>query len=312
MTVTCTVIFDPAVALSLLLNLGEDTHTELKMRNKNTVHMLLKIVDRKDNELLLVVITILKKHSIFLGSKIDNDKQKILVVEKLARLVPSDYKELLDATLRLLFNLSFDTSLHNQMVQAGFIPKLSSLLADEGQRQLSMSILYSISMDHKFRSMFADTDCIPQAVAQLTPLESNAQPGNAAPQASPAASPPPVATPSPEGPLPTPEPFSGNGLKILMKRALKLKDALVMKMIRNLSQHDGPTKHLFLPLMNRSGDKTCQHYCRVEGEGGEGRSMMRIGGKKIQAEKFRLLNCKWLEMMENHQVDEPTRHEHSH
>lgn len=76
--VTCTVIFDPAVALSLLLNLGEDTHTELKMRNKNTVHMLLKIVDREDNELLLVVITILKKHSIFLGSKIDNGKQKIL------------------------------------------------------------------------------------------------------------------------------------------------------------------------------------------------------------------------------------------
>lgn len=33
---------------------------------------------------------------------------------------------------------------------------------------------------------------------------------------------------------------------MLMKQALKLKDALVMKMIRNLSQHDGPTKHLFL------------------------------------------------------------------
>ena len=38
----------------------------------------------------------------------------------------------------------------------------------------------------------------------------------------------------------------GNGLKMLMKRALKLKDVLVMKMIRNLSQHNGPTKSLFL------------------------------------------------------------------
>ena len=38
----------------------------------------------------------------------------------------------------------------------------------------------------------------------------------------------------------------GNGLKMLMKRALKLKDVLVMKMIRNLSQHNGPTKNLFL------------------------------------------------------------------
>ena len=33
---------------------------------------------------------------------------------------------------------------------------------------------------------------------------------------------------------------------MLMKRALKLKDTLMMKMIRNLSQHDGPTKSLFI------------------------------------------------------------------
>lgn len=38
----------------------------------------------------------------------------------------------------------------------------------------------------------------------------------------------------------------GNGLKMLMKRAVKLKDVLVMKMIRNLSQHNGHTKSLFL------------------------------------------------------------------
>ena len=41
-------------------------------------------------------------------------------------------------------------------------------------------------------------------------------------------------------------PLLGNGLKMLMKRALKLKDILMMKMIRNLSQHDGPTKNLFI------------------------------------------------------------------
>lgn len=40
--------------------------------------------------------------------------------------------------------------------------------------------------------------------------------------------------------------FSGNGLKMLMKRALKFKDPLLMKMIRNISQHDGPTKTLFI------------------------------------------------------------------
>ncbi len=38
----------------------------------------------------------------------------------------------------------------------------------------------------------------------------------------------------------------GNGLKLLMKRAFKHRDPLLMKMNRNLSQHDGPTKALFI------------------------------------------------------------------
>lgn len=33
---------------------------------------------------------------------------------------------------------------------------------DEAQRQIAMCILYHISMDDRFKSMFAYTDCIPQ------------------------------------------------------------------------------------------------------------------------------------------------------
>lgn len=60
------------------------------------------------------------------------------------------------------------------------------------------------------------------AAARLTPLEADVQTGNlpsanAAPPASPtaaaAASPPPGVTPSLEGPLPMPEPFSGESDK---------------------------------------------------------------------------------------------------
>uniref|UniRef100_UPI0037E969BD kinesin-associated protein 3a n=1 Tax=Semicossyphus pulcher TaxID=241346 RepID=UPI0037E969BD len=221
------------VALCLLLNLAEDTRTELKMRNKNIVHMLVKILDREDPELLLVVVSFLKKLSIFLENK--NDMAETLAVEKLARLVPCEHEELLSTSLRLLLNLSFDMTLRSQMVQAGLIPKLSTMLADEGQRQLSMCILYHISIDDRFKSMFADTDCIPQLMKMvfdcgekmdvelislcinLAANKSNAQ-----------------------------VVCEGNGLKMLMKRAVKMKDVLVMKMIRNLSQHSGQTKSLFL------------------------------------------------------------------
>uniref|UniRef100_A0A7N6APH8 Kinesin-associated protein 3b n=1 Tax=Anabas testudineus TaxID=64144 RepID=A0A7N6APH8_ANATE len=222
------------VALCLLLNLAEDTRTELKMRNKNIVHMLVKILDREDEELLLVVISFLKKLSIFLENK--NDMAETFAVGKLARLVPCEHEELLSTTLRLLLNLSFDTSLRSQMVQAGLVPKLSSLLADEGQRQLSMCILYHISMDDRFKSTFADTDCIPQLMkmvfdcgeekmdVELISLCINLAANKSNAQVI----------------------CEGTGLKMLMKRAVKMKDVLVMKMIRNLSQHNGPTKSLFL------------------------------------------------------------------
>jgi len=37
----------------------------------------------------------------------------------------------------------------------------------------------------------------------------------------------------------------GKGLQLLMKRAFKNEDALMLKLIRNMSQHDGPTKVMF-------------------------------------------------------------------
>jgi len=38
----------------------------------------------------------------------------------------------------------------------------------------------------------------------------------------------------------------GPGLKLLMRKAFKHRDAMLMKMIRNVSMHDGPTKPLFI------------------------------------------------------------------
>ncbi|MEQ2208251.1 hypothetical protein XENOCAPTIV_008301, partial [Xenoophorus captivus] len=74
----CLVLF-PAVALCLLLNLAEDTRTELKMRNKNIVHMLVKLLEREDQELLLVVVSFLKKLSIFLENKNDMVRWKVFL-----------------------------------------------------------------------------------------------------------------------------------------------------------------------------------------------------------------------------------------
>uniref|UniRef100_A0A8C5WHH6 Kinesin associated protein 3 n=1 Tax=Leptobrachium leishanense TaxID=445787 RepID=A0A8C5WHH6_9ANUR len=148
------------VALYLLLNLAEDTRTELKMRNKNIVHMLVKALDRDNFELLILVVSFLKKLSIFLENK--NDMAEMNIIEKLSKMVPCEHEDLLNITLRLILNLSFDTGLRNKMVQVGLLPKLTVLLDNENYKQIVMCILYHISMDDRFKSMFAYTDCIPQ------------------------------------------------------------------------------------------------------------------------------------------------------
>ncbi|XP_069794320.1 kinesin-associated protein 3a isoform X2 [Narcine bancroftii] len=231
------------VAFYLLLNLAEDTRTELKMRNKNIVHMLVKSLDRENFELLILVMSFLKKLSVFVENK--NDMVELNIIEKLSKLVPCDHDDLLNITLRLLLNLSFDTGLRNKMVQVGLLPKLTALLGAENHRQIVMCILYHVTMDDRFKSMFAYTDCIPQLMKMLFEcpgehidmelisfcinLASNKRNAQLI--------------------------CEGNGLKILMKRALKFKDSLLMKMIRNISQHEGQTKELFIDYV---GDLAAQ------------------------------------------------------
>ncbi|XP_069571991.1 kinesin-associated protein 3-like isoform X1 [Brachyistius frenatus] len=222
------------VSLYLLLNLAEDTRTELKMRNKNIVGLLVKVLERDDEELLVLVVSFLKKLSIFLENK--NDMAEVDTVERLSRLVPCEHEDLLNLTLRLLLNLSFDSGLRGKMVEVGLLPKLTALLGDENNRQVALRILYHISIDDRFKGMFVYTDCIPQLMqmlyehgedemeAELISICIN------------------LAANKRNGQLMC----EGNGLKMLMKRALKMKDCLLMKMIRNISQHDGPTKPLFI------------------------------------------------------------------
>ena len=48
---------------------------------------------------------------------------------KLVRLVPHPQQDLLNITLRLLLNLSFDSTMRSQMMKSGLLPKLVNLLS---------------------------------------------------------------------------------------------------------------------------------------------------------------------------------------
>uniref|UniRef100_A0A8C2IPN7 Kinesin-associated protein 3 n=1 Tax=Cyprinus carpio TaxID=7962 RepID=A0A8C2IPN7_CYPCA len=237
------------VALYLLLNLSEDTRTELKMRNKNIVHLLVKTLDRDSEELLVLVVSFLKKLSIFLENKNDMGLDP-LNIGKLVTLIRIECSKVQSGAV-LLILLSATLNMQSVSVHSWLVCVCVS--GDEAQRQIAMCILYHISMDDRFKSMFAYTDCIPQVMkmlfdcveeridAELISFCINLAANKRNAQIM----------------------CEGHGLKMLMKRALKLKDPLMMKMIRNISQHDGPSKNLFIDYV---GDLAAQIGLKEEEE----------------------------------------------
>lgn len=218
----------------LLLNLAEDAKVEMKMKNKGIVSMLVQLLERDNVDLLILVVSFLKKLSIFMENKAEMAECGIL--DKLANLIPHSNEDLLNIALRLLLNLSFDTDLRAKAVKAGILPKLVQLVSNEIHSVVVLCILYHISMDDRFKSMFTYTDCIPimmqmmlecpgdridlELIALAINLAANKRNAQLI--------------------------CEGPGLKLLMRRAFKFNDPLLLKMIRNISQHEGPTKAQFV------------------------------------------------------------------
>lgn len=93
---------------------------------------------------------------------------------KVARLIPCQQPDLLNITLRLLLNLSFDRDIRAQIVRIGLLPKLVDLIGknsfivsfrnlslpdDENQRLICLCLLYHLSMDDKTKGYFTYTKC---------------------------------------------------------------------------------------------------------------------------------------------------------
>lgn len=222
------------VGVYLLLNLAEDSKVEVKMKNKNIIPLLIGLLPRKNPELLILVVSFLKKMSIVRENKDVMAKHDI--IEKVAQMIPNHSGDLLNIILRLLLNLTFDTVLRDKAVKCGLVPKLVDFIEIEQHCVVVMCILYHISMDERYKSYFSYTDCIPmimklilaspgdrieiELIALTINLAANKRNATLICEA--------------------------NGLRLLMRRALKFKDPLLMKMIRNISQHDGPTKREFI------------------------------------------------------------------
>ncbi|KAG1668473.1 hypothetical protein FOA52_005246 [Chlamydomonas sp. UWO 241] len=153
----------------LLLNLAEDVGIEKKMKKKNVVVYLVKMLDRSNVELLILGTTFLKKLSIYKENK--EKMAECRIVDKLAKFVPVRNDVLLMSVLRLLHNLSFDVQLRDDMVRNGLIPKCVELMGVPRFQPVVLGLLYHISMEDKYKSMFTYTDCIPRVYEMLSRVQ---------------------------------------------------------------------------------------------------------------------------------------------
>ncbi|XP_037932286.1 kinesin-associated protein 3-like [Teleopsis dalmanni] len=214
------------VAFYLLLNMAENVKLEEKMRRKNIVKMLVKALDRQNIDLLMLVTTFLKKLSIVGDNK--DDMSELNIISKLPRLFQSGHTDLVQVTLKLVFNLSFDGTVRRKMIAAGYLPILVMFVNDEKHHGIAVKILYHMSLDDKVKGMFTHTECVQLAtdaiilnlnvkvdldlIALCINLSLNKRNAQIM--------------------------VDGNRLHSLMDRAFKYQDSLLMKLLRNLSQHE--------------------------------------------------------------------------
>ncbi|KAG5175345.1 kinesin-associated protein [Tribonema minus] len=153
------------VCFHVLINLAEDASTERKMVKRDLVQYLGSLLDRSSANLLYLLVAFLKKLSIFEENK-DREKEA-QVAAKVVKFVPCSCEPLTLMSLRLLYNLSFDPELREQMLKGGLIPRLVDLLKRPQYRARSLRLLYHMSMDDRSKGIFAYT---PEAVPILMQL----------------------------------------------------------------------------------------------------------------------------------------------
>nr|XP_042903741.1 kinesin-associated protein 3 isoform X4 [Parasteatoda tepidariorum] len=238
------------VCFLLLSHIAEDRKVENKMVNRGIVGLLSKSLSRELPELLILVVTFLMKLSIYIENK--EEMEFNCIVEQVAHLVPHENSELLSAVLKLLLNLSFSIESRNSMVKCGLLQKLVTLMSVKAHLNEVLGILYHISFDDRCKSLFTYTDCIPLTMKMIVEHSDTVLPKYLIALAV------NLAANKRNAQLMC----ENDGLRRLVERAFHYQDCLLLKMIRNISQHDGPTKILFVAF----ADLFCEAIHRSTGK----------------------------------------------
>ncbi|KAM7543232.1 hypothetical protein Aperf_G00000005562 [Anoplocephala perfoliata] len=216
------------VSIYMLLHLAEKEELEEKMSRRGIVYILCQCLCRKNQNLLILVVSFLQKLSLYqenIEQMVENN-----IMEGLLDQLTAGQPELVRPILRLLYNLSFNQGLRASMMKLDLPRKLVSLINEPVHQETVLRILYQLSKEDKFKSLIAKSGCLPFLMRSFTndstkdlssELECLSLLINLACDQTAAR-------------------ILGEseGIRILLKHAFATRSPLLMKLLRNLSQFE--------------------------------------------------------------------------
>lgn len=145
-------------SLYILLNISEDLKLEFKIFHKGIVSILGKLLERNNQELLLIVVLFLKKLSVFIENKIQ--MKELCIYKSLSPLLYLDNELLFCNTLKLIYNLMIDHDIRIYFVRSGIFPNLVSFFLKDRYSSVLVSIFFLISCENKFILLFKNDQII--------------------------------------------------------------------------------------------------------------------------------------------------------
>lgn len=211
------------------------------MIKKDIVKYLISMLDRETPELLILVITFLKKLSVFKENKDEMLTRADVLLTHLERLVASTHKTLQNLTMRLIMNLSHDILFRQQIIKHGILDKITGMFKNQNYTVVTLQLLYQLSIDDKHRQSPIFAECVPQLLRMILEYKGDRVNSEVIALAINLSTVPKYCNLIVED----------NGIRFLIKRALKTRDPLLFKMLRSISAHpDTAVKCKFLDFID--------------------------------------------------------------
>ncbi|KAG2373968.1 hypothetical protein C9374_011633 [Naegleria lovaniensis] len=225
------------VCFRILLNLAENIEIESKMKKRGLIPHLVNALDAENPELLCVLVTFLRKLSVFQENRTEMLEANLL--QKVSYLFQFENAILLNETIRLLINMTFDSNSRKAVLAV--TPKLVELLRFPDHFDFCIKLLYQFSQEEEFSSYNCATEALPFIILEFVVEYPGTRVGKELIALA-------INLSCIES-IATKMCLHNKGLSRLMDRLVRTRDQHLAKMVRNISQHPqlGPQ---FKPYVN--------------------------------------------------------------